>query len=453
MRLNKTYLALLSVLVIAASKYLYQAIVINPFEIDQEFLALESWKIIKDHKLTLIGAPTSVGGIFVGPLYTYFVALVMLFSNLHPFSVNFLSAIWAILTPLAIYYVAKRSFSQPVGILAALLSSLSLSFNSVSTTPPLVIPLSLVSLLVFFKLSKINKHPKALIFATLFSAIALNLHFTGIYLFILVFIWLTLKQNRLKKNAYLHSLTVLIISLLPLIIFEFRHQFLISKNFISFIFNSNSLNNSTSSSFISSLNLFITMTGELLTNLETNRLLAGLILCFVALFGFLKNKTSPQHQLLALWIIAPIFLNSFYSGNILPYYFNISHATLFIAVSIGLVYLSKSFKPTQILILSLISFLLVSSFQYIKNRRNDFRLQYKMAAFNFISQQADPQSVNLSLTMEHARRGGTDFLRRYYGFDTQLLSSRPTYTIVIPKTYNQIRYDLDFGEIAVVLPI
>ena len=64
----------------------------------------------------------------------------------------------------------------------------------------------------------------------------------------------------------------------------------------------------------------------------------------------------------------------------------------------------------------------------------------------------DPKSVNLSLTIDFPRRGGIDFLRRYYGFDDQLKPDRPTYTIISPHGWHRLKGDFSFGEMDVLMP-
>ena len=95
----------------------------------------------------------------------------------------------------------------------------------------------------------------------------------------------------------------------------------------------------------------------------------------------------------------------------------------------------------------------ILNLKYHQTRPNAFRLQNKIAAFSQVQKlSGNPQSVNLSLTVEHARRGGIDFLRRYYRFDDQLKPNRPTYTIVIPHAWHRLKSDYTFGEVDVILP-
>jgi len=137
---RKDFKIFLSIFLLAAVKYFYQALEINPFEIDQEFLSLEAWKIIKLKKLTLIGAQTSVGDIFIGPIYTYLVTLTMLLTRLHPYTVNLLSALFASLVPPILFAVGKKLYSQTVGLVAGIISALSIEYLTLSSVPPLVIP-------------------------------------------------------------------------------------------------------------------------------------------------------------------------------------------------------------------------------------------------------------------------------------------------------------------------
>ena len=97
-------------MVLAAAKYFWFLPQL-PFDADQEYLALKSDEILNG-KLTLLGAPTSIGGMFIGPLYSYFVAAVMFIFKGNPLVINGLSAFWATLTVIALFFVGKRIFGS-----------------------------------------------------------------------------------------------------------------------------------------------------------------------------------------------------------------------------------------------------------------------------------------------------------------------------------------------------
>lgn len=75
MKVKKEKVFLIVLLILSFLRFFYKIQERAMFEYDQEFLILEAKKIIIDRKITLIGAPTSIGGMFIAPLYSYLVAL------------------------------------------------------------------------------------------------------------------------------------------------------------------------------------------------------------------------------------------------------------------------------------------------------------------------------------------------------------------------------------------
>ncbi|MBI2010428.1 MAG: glycosyltransferase family 39 protein [Candidatus Chisholmbacteria bacterium] len=438
--------------VLASLKYFYQAFVLNPFEIDQEFLSLEAWNFLKENKFTLIGAHTSVGGMYVGPFYTYFVTLIMFFTRLHPQTINFLSALWAIGTAIALYWVGKRLFSREVGLIAGILAAISIKYLSLTDVPPLVIPLALISLLTFYALSQFPAHRKMFLVAVFLSGLALHLHFTGLYLPLFVIFWLVFTRTKVTRAELIKALIIMAFFASPLVIFDLRHNFLNSRNFITFLLTTNGLKVIVSS-MLRSVHLSLTNLGALFNNLPLNNFWLSLSvwIWFIPYF-LLRRRRSPYHKLLITWLIFPVVANGLYTGELLPYYYIFHHAQIFLVIGL----LGQSLILSRWGCTLLVTLALLYTLQTLKwhhDHGNAFSLQNKIAAFELIKAHAgDPKSVNLSFTVEHSRRGGLDFLRRYYGFDPDLRANRPTYTIVIPHAWQRIKFDYSFGEIDVVLP-
>ncbi len=443
---------ILLILVLAGVKYLFQVIYLNPFEIDQEFLALEAWNFLKEGKATLIGAHTSVGGMYIGPFYTYFITLMMALTHLNPFTINALSTLWSIATAVALYLIGRKLYSREVGLIAGLLAAISINYLAISDVPPLVIPLGLVSLLTFYCLSQLEQN-KLWFFAAVFLAgIGIHLHFTGLYLSAFIIFWLLINRPKnINKFDLAKAAGMIFLFLTPLIAFDLRHQFLNSRNFITFLLTTNGLKVLIASIF-RSFRLALGNLGALFNNFQVHNLLVSSIvwIIFILYFIFKTNRTKYD-KLLIVWLIFPIVVNGLYTGDLLPYYYIFHQAQIFLVIGLLLAKITR----TQIGCTILVTLALMYSFLNLRwhlSHGNAFRLQNKVAAFELITKLAGTTNINLSFTVEHSRRGGMDFLRRYYGFDTGLLPDRPTYTILVPHHWHRLNADYSFGEIDVILP-
>ena len=452
MKLPKGWPIILFILCLAAAKYFYQAIIINPFEIDQEFLALEAWNFLKLGKATLIGAHTSVGGMYIGPFYTYFITLIMWFTRLNPNTINLISATWATLTAAAVYFIGRKMFSQEVGMVAGILAAISIGYLSLIDIPPLVIPLGLVSLFAFYTISQWQENKKFFFASVILAGIALHLHFTGLYISAFIVIWVFISKYKLTKADLVKAALISLFFLSPLIAFDLRHNFLNSRNFITFLLTTNGLK-VVIWSIWRSFNLTLSSLGALFNNFQNyNKLLGGLAWgIFAVYFLFLKKHKNTHHKLLFVWSLFPIVINGLYTGELLPYYYIFHHVQIFLVLGLLLEPITRSsIGCTAIITLTLLYMLL--NFKYHNSLTRDFSLNKKLAAFNFITAHAKPQDVNLSFTVEHARRGGLEYLRQYYGFDDRLDRNRPTYTIILPHGWEQIKADKTFGEVDITLP-
>ena len=121
------------------------------FESDQETLTIAAKNILEGH-FSLIGAPTSVGGMFIAPFYNYFVAFWLWLFRGNPYIVAILGAVWLSLTVPAIYLLGKKIYSEFVGIFAAIISLLSINFVNFDQVPPLLFPLPLLIIILIYVL-------------------------------------------------------------------------------------------------------------------------------------------------------------------------------------------------------------------------------------------------------------------------------------------------------------
>ena len=430
-------------LLLAAAKYGYQALVLAPFEIDQEFLAMEAWKFLKEGNPTLVGAHTSAGNIYIGPGYTYLVTAVMGLLRLNPGSINLLSAMWATLSVISLYFIGTKLFSRAVGTIAALSAVISINYLNLAQVPPLVIPLSLVALLTFYCLSQIGRQRHAFLLAIILAGIGLHLHFTGLYLLAFIILWVVTNRLKISLIDWLKAAGILLVLFSPLILFDLRHNFLNSRNFITFLLTTSSLK-VILGTLGRSVILALSNLGALINNFQAYNLLVGSL----ALIGWL---IFFRHKLLITWLVFPLIINGLYTGGLLPYYYMFHQAQIFLVLGLLIKPITRSYLGcTAVTTLALLFMLL--NLKYHSSLTSGFSLNQKTAAFEFIKTHAGTTDVNLSFTVEHARRGGLDFLRNYYGFDTELRLDRPTYTIVIPHGWESIKADKTFGDIDVVLP-
>src|SRR3989338_6339332 len=105
-------------------------------------------------KLTLLGPTASVGGFFLGPIYYYFIAPFLLVFNYNPVGPAVMVALFGIATVYLIYKFAGEIFNSRVGLISALLYSISpvvIAYSRSSWNPNVMPFFSLLTLLILYK--------------------------------------------------------------------------------------------------------------------------------------------------------------------------------------------------------------------------------------------------------------------------------------------------------------
>jgi len=419
-------------MVLAAAKYFWFLPQL-PFDADQEYLALKSDEILNG-KLTLLGAPTSIGGMFIGPLYSYFVAAVMFIFKGNPLVINGLSAFWATLTVIALFFVGKRIFGSHAGIFAAAIGLAASRFLDIANIPPLVIPMALLALLLLHFI-KLSPNPRRNLIIGVLIGLSLNLHFSGIFFFPLLL------------TAGFYSLVGILVLITPLIAFELKHNFFIVKNAILFL---SAAQTEEPTSVYHRLTEFINSISELIRVPAgfTFEVLAKIITLIILIFSFKLVK----NRILLACLYLPLFFFLLYPGHLLPYYAAISWGPFLLVLGAGLSKLwnfNPKLRSAIIILLAIFATLQFKSWSHPSTAQG---LDKKLAALQYIKLAAGDKPFYLSRTMYPTVDFGYTYLIKYMDIRSAPTPIDPTYTLVSPADWHQIKSDIIFGDIGIVLP-
>ena len=238
---------LCAILLIGAVLRLYM---IGPYQIflgDEGRDVLVAYGILHG-KLTLLGPTASVGGFFFGPIYYYMIAPFLWLAHYDPVGPAVMVALFATATIYLLYRVVKDIFSPAVGLVAAFLyatSSLLVTFSRSSWNPHVVPFFVLLTVLSLFSYIKKEKK-KWILLAGFFYGITFELHFVTLFFaaaviaFIGYILWTRPLMAWIKKLivSYLVFGAGFAVGISPIIAFELRHQFVNTRNIITFMFHS-----------------------------------------------------------------------------------------------------------------------------------------------------------------------------------------------------------------------
>lgn len=400
------------------------------FESDQETLTIAAKNILEGH-FSLIGAPTSIGGMFIAPLYNYFVAIWLWIFRGNPYTVVVLGAVWLSLSIPAIYLVGKKLYSKLGGIFAAAISLFSLNFVNFDQIPPLLFPLPLLVLILIYVLETkpAIKFRKAIIGTVI--GLTLNLHFSGIFLTPLLLI-----------SGFWGILTSLAL-VSPLILFDFRHQWWNLNHALAFL-----SQNSAVTSFWFRLDTFLVSFAVIFEAAVGAGVLVKAVMGAIIIWGILWTGPKWPKAILTLTFI--FFM--IYGGNLIPYYGVIAWTPFILIAGCGLGRLwSKGniFKP--VIILAGI-FFLIMNVKALSVRSESRSLDKKISALEFINNHSAGRQIYLSINMDPAANFGFTYLTEYVGIKSAPYLVDPTYTLLAPYDWLKVGPDKSFGDFGVLLP-
>lgn len=238
--MKKTYIALAIILAVAA--LLRVPLVAQgffAFTYDQGRDLLAVGQIVETHKIPLIGPTTGLQGIFYGPWWYYFLVPLFLIANGNPTGIALAFSTIGIINVFLSFLLIKKitgSGLAALGVAAtASMSSVFLTSSSQIWSPSLVLPLML--LYIYSLLKIFEGHTKIWFFLLgLSSALVMESGAAfGIVLIISTVVTFTFfAKDFFRKNIIFFFLGLMLI-FLPRIIFEFRHNFLISKSVIDWL--------------------------------------------------------------------------------------------------------------------------------------------------------------------------------------------------------------------------
>lgn len=351
-----------------------------------------------------IGASTSVGQVYLGPFYYYFIAPWLLIFNYNPvglaFGVAFFSSLFIIIN----YFIVKDLFNEKIALISSFFiafSSVLIDFSRFSWNPNLLPLFSLLTIYFLIKSLKTQKKIFYFLFGS-FLSFSIQLHYLALFLIpptiiISIIRLIELKKKELRKQLILNqffSLLSFFFFSLPLLIFDFRHDFLNSKNFLTLFKGSGSI----ISNKITELVITFEALNRYIFNFEMNRffLIAILILFFISgIFLLFKKDNIRFFIIFFLFSLGGI---SLYSGPKHAHYLGIVFPVYFIVLSFFLT-INKSKVFAYFLIpIFLLSYLFLNSknYYFLKNKGNN-QIEHARKVAQFLDRVINTEKFNFAV--------------------------------------------------------
>lgn len=287
-------------------------------------------RFLKDFDLMFIGPRTSIGNMYLGPLYYYLISPFLFFWQFSPVGPAVFVALLGVITVSFIWYVGREWFGVVAGLTSALLFSVSpivINLSKHSWNPNIMPFFALLSIFSIWRVWK-KKQFKWMIILGISLAFVAQSHYLGLLLLpaIGLFWLLTFVKHRNKKFTTFSILGLLLFFFLmsPLAFFDAKHGW---QNFGAIKTFFTDRQTTVSAKPWSS----IPQTWPIWNEKFITRVVAAdsksigvlvSILIIAGVFGYqMKKEKSHAFYLLVIWILVGIGGLGLYKQSIYDHYF------------------------------------------------------------------------------------------------------------------------------------
>jgi len=394
------------------------------------FLGDEGRDVIVVHRFItelhppLIGPGTSVGNMYLGPLYYYMMAPALLLANFSPVGPAVQIAILGIITVWFIWYVFRIWFpteKQNWGaLIAAFLYAISptvINFSRSSWNPNIMPFFALLSIYSIWQVYKYSNFRWLIVLGVSFACV-LQSHYLGLLLAPTLFIFwlLTIRNLRIKSTVQFNKkfvinsiigLGIFLLLMSPLLFFDLRHHF---QNFDALkVFLAS--NKDIGFSFSTFASRFISTTEMLFANLIGGKNiylgLSEIFVSFVIVIFLLKKRFSnPQLYLIVSWLLFGLLGLAYYKGAVYDHYLEFLFPIPFVLIGL----LSKNILESRKIILKIFLFAFLVYLVVISILNNPpivdptFQLPRAISVAKVIQEKANGQRFNLASISDFGNR-------------------------------------------------
>lgn len=457
MKIIKKHKIFLAILVLGIFLRSYKAMTLFYYGHDQDLLSWFVIEIVNNHDVRLIGQETSRAGVFIGPLFYYLSIPFYLLTNMSPAGTVLLPIIISVFTIYSYYYIFEKIFSKKIGLISALVHSVSyvMVFTEREVVPTQ--PVFLWSVWFFYCVYLVSEgeNNKALPILGILAGLVWHINLAlGLGFVVIILAYLISANKKFSLNKLLISAFLGLILISPFILFELRNNFLQ----INAILNSGS---GIVSEFDNAHRLNRVLT---LGNKNINRILFDtkdyfkyfwLIASVVLLIIYnLLNIIPKKLGILSLVWVGLLFtffvfnkinLSEYYLNSLSPIWIMVISIT-FGALSVGIL------NYVGVIFISLFLFLNVS--RVLKTPNSSISYLEKVRLIDEIDRDRLEKGYPC-IAISYITNPGYDFgyryLFRYKNMHVNLPKSlSPVYTIVFPL--GKIEVDKTFGSLGLIYP-
>lgn len=412
---KRTFLALVGIILLASFLRFYNLDQYMTFLGDEGRDAIIVKQMLVNHHFPLIGPPTSVGNIYLGPLYYYMMAIPMAIFHLNPVSAAGMNAAVGVLTVALIYYLGKIWFGRSSGLIASFLyavSPVTIIYSRSSWNPNPTPFFSLLAIFFFYKARKKGDF-RWLILTGAAVAAACQMHYLAVILlptFVLLWLYEVIWRKARLKNVISGSLMGILaffLVMFPLVWFDLRHNFLNYKAVVKLLSEGSTVSGNIFLNILKVPQIFghdligRYMAGE---NIYLSLLLSALIILAIL------RKSWPIFCL-GIWMGIGLLGLSFYQGSIYDHYLGFLNPAPFLLLGS----LASTRIPTSSILILIIVLTIVNLQKNPLNSPPNNQLKRTQDVAKFIIQKSGEKPFNFALIAKNNYDSAYQFYLDQYG--------------------------------------
>lgn len=459
---NNPHLLILALIIIIALFFrTYKLIPWFGFDHDGDLYSWMVKDIVVDHHFRLIGQETSAPGIFIGPLFYYTLIPFFLLFRMDPLGAIIPLTAIGIITVVSYYIVFSKLFNKKVGLIASFLYAVLLTNVYFDRRIVPNTPTNLWLIWYFYTVMMLARGKYSVLpLLGLLVGLIWHIHIALAPALVAALLAIYLSKKIPSVKQIFWSLVTLIIPSIPLIMFETRHGFSQTLNFIQ-----NFTVNHGGGTGIEKLNLLMIKFSQGIDRLffypqglQSNQIIFITTILLGAIFLIRQKLLSKSEVIIFYSWIAGVFLFYTFSSTIVSEYYFVNIEIIFLTiVSLLFYFLYRLSLLGKYLTLLLLIIILAKNMVYFtkvdtyKKGYNERKLIAK-----FITEDAKNKNFPC-VSISYITSPGENVGFRYFFWlnnlkITTVQEESVTYTIVNPPELASGQKEEQFGKIKVIVP-
>lgn len=302
---------------ILSSWYLLHGDLDFTWEVARDFFLLDEMR----NKGAILIGPSSSTGLFHGPLWTYVNYPLYLFGNSNPIVVGWGWVIMIIGFLVSGFYIAKNLFDTKTAYFYTLINSVYVVFHAKSLYNPHG-AMFIIPAFFFFFIKYIQTHDMKYLIAHVLLGGAL-IHFQmaiGVPFVLLSFFYAAVDTLKAKKKRYLFIYLLIFVTMSNFIVFDLRHDFLLSKLTINFLTSTGRDNLNIISMVYQRINFMTSGIEFFRPEPGYGNLAVFLIFCVFMFFQIKDKKYKKIYYLFIYFYFGYLLVSNLNSGGLLYFY-------------------------------------------------------------------------------------------------------------------------------------